>query len=277
MKKPPLDWSRVLAISGIHAGCLLAPFYLSPEAVLLTFVLWYICGCLGITLGYHRLLTHRSFETYRWLRYTLAILGTLNWQGGPIRWVGTHRVHHQYSDEFGDPHTPKHGFFWAHILWTLTKDPRASEYRAAANERDLGRDTRMYYIDKYFWAFQIPLVVLLYFVGGIPAIVWGVFVRMTVGYHVTWLVNSATHMWGYRNFPTRDQSRNNWWVALLSFGEGWHNNHHGQPNSAAHGMRWFEIDLTYQTIKLLELLGLAWKVREPNLAELDAHLHPQNL
>ncbi len=250
-----VDWTNFIAISALHLACIAAPFTFRWDALGVAALLWWAAGGLGICLCYHRLLTHRSFRTPKWFEYFLTVLGTLNWQGGPIRWVGTHRLHHKESDTELDPHSPRHGFDWAHMLWCVVKDPYGRDPRRYAP--DLLRDRVMVVLDRYFWIPQIVVGVLLYAIGGWSWVIWGVAVRTVFSYHATWFVNSASHKWGYRNFETPEESRNNWWVALLSFGEGWHNNHHAFPRSAAHGLRRLEIDPTYWTIRALSWLGLA--------------------
>jgi len=264
-----LDWPVILAIGALHLGCLAAPWTFSWTGLMLVPVLYWAGIGLGIGMGYHRLLTHRSYQTPKIVEYLLTILATLNWQGGPIRWVGTHRLHHRYSDRPADPHSPRHGFTWAHALWCMYQDGEGFDPNAAA--LDLGRDPVHAWLDRYFYVPQFVLALGLYgggwALGGhelaLSWLVWGVCVRTVLGYHGTWFVNSASHTWGYRNFNTADDSRNNWWVALLSFGEGWHNNHHAQQRSAAHGMRWYEFDPTYWTISLMEIVGLARRIVRP--------------
>ena len=176
------------------------------------------------------------------------------------------------SDEDHDPHSPKHGFNWAHVLWCMTKNAPGYEPREAA--RDLQRDKFMRLIDKYHYTWQFLLIAVLFGVGmafggwrlGLSWVVYGVAVRTVFTYHATWFVNSAGHTWGYRNYSTGDDSRNNWWVALLAFGEGWHNNHHAAQRSAAHGHKWYEIDFTYWTIRALGLVGLARDIVRPQMA-----------
>jgi len=248
-------WGNVIAIGGLHVGALLAPFFFSWSAVGVAVFLWWISGGLGICLGYHRLLTHRSFETPKMVEYALTIFGNLTWQGAPIRWVGTHRMHHRDSDTETDPHSPRHGFSWAHAFWCLMEDPLGRDPRELA--KDMQRDRVHLLLDRYFWVPQIVLAVLLHALGGWPWVIWGICVRTVFSYHATWFVNSAAHTWGYRNFETRENSHNTWWVALLSFGEGWHNNHHAFARSARHGLRWWELDLTYLTIRVMQALGLA--------------------
>jgi stearoyl-CoA desaturase (delta-9 desaturase) len=261
-----LHWPVVLGIAAMHLGCLLAPFYFSWSALVLTLFLIWLTGGLGVTLCYHRLLTHRSFKTPKWFEYVLTCIACLAWQGGPVNWVGTHRIHHRFSDHELDPHSPRHGFAWAHVWWCMHKRPQGQRPAAAAG--DLLRDPVLRWINKYFWVPQALLVPILYFAGeaagssglqtsGLSWLIWGVCVRTAFVYHATWFVNSASHTWGYRNYETRDRSTNLWWVALISLGEGWHNNHHAHQRSAAHGLRWYEIDLTYLTIRLLACVGLA--------------------
>lgn len=273
-----LLWPNFIAIAGLHLGCVLAafPVFFSWSGVGLAMLLWWLCGGLGICVGYHRLLTHRSFQTPAWFECILTVLGTLNWQGGPLRWVGTHRLHHKDSDGEHDPHSPQHGFTWAHMFWCVMKDGHGNDPMSAV--RDLQRSRMMVFIDRWFYVPQFMLAPVLFglgawalgsVAGGVSWMVWGVCVRTVFGFHATWFVNSAAHTWGYRNFKTPDGSRNNWWVALVSFGEGWHNNHHAQQRSAAHGMRWWELDLTYLTIRGLELIGLARRVVRPRLDALD--------
>jgi stearoyl-CoA desaturase (delta-9 desaturase) len=245
-----IHWPAFLSIAALHGACIFAPFTFTWSALAVSLVLyWAVCG-LGISMGYHRLLTHRGFKTSRFFRLALATLGTMNFQGGPIRWVGTHRIHHRESDGDEDPHSPRHGFLWAHILWCLAHDPLRRDLTIAAG--DLKKDRGMVWLEKWFWVPQAVLAGVLYLLGGWSWVVWGVAVRTVFAYHVTWLVNSASHVWGYCNFETKDDSRNNWWVALLSFGEGWHNNHHAHQRSARHGMRWYEFDPTWLTLKILE-------------------------
>jgi stearoyl-CoA desaturase (delta-9 desaturase) len=277
-KRLGLNWSTTTGIVFMHVFALLAvvPAFFHWSGLILVPVLYYLSGGLGICLGYHRMLTHRSFQTFKPIEYLITVLGTLSWQGGPIRWVGTHRIHHAESDGPDDPHTPKHGFTWSHIFWCFFKWPDGRDPMEVT--RDLQRDKFMLLIDRYFYVPQFILAGVLFglgwwilgtWQGGVCWMVWGVAVRTVLTYHTTWFVNSASHTWGYRNFRTDDGSRNNWWVALMSFGEGWHNNHHAQQRSAAHGMRWWEIDTTYWVILLMEKVGLAKRVVRPKLDEMD--------
>jgi stearoyl-CoA desaturase (delta-9 desaturase) len=223
----------------------------------------------GIGMCYHRLLTHRGYQVPKWLEYVMTFFATLSLEGGPIFWVSTHRVHHQLSDKEGDPHTPREGGWWAHAGWVLFGQSLHSQTEALSRYApDLSRDRFHVWLSEYHWLpISLSAVLLLVggwywggFVNGIAMLMWGVFLRVTIGLHATWLVNSATHMWGRRRFNTHDDSRNSWWVALLTGGEGWHNNHHAHPVSARHGLTWYEIDPNFWGIWVLSKLGLARKI-----------------
>jgi len=246
------------------------PYCFSWSGVIISIILYCITIGLGIGVCYHRLLTHRSFKTPKWVRCILTLCGCLAWQGSPIIWVGTHRYHHKHSDKDDDPHSPKHGFTWAHIIWVLTKSPEG--FKETDQAKDLLKEPMMMKMHKWFWLPQVIVAILLilgglYF-GGIQLalswFMWGIVIRTIAAFHFTWFVNSAAHTWGYTNFNnTDDNSKNLWWVAIFSFGEGWHNNHHGEPSSASHGMRGFELDPTYWIISLMGLLGLASDIKKP--------------
>lgn len=264
-----LDWHTVLWTGAIHAGALLALVAFTWKGLFLTLLLGWVTGGLGICLGYHRLLTHRGFETYRPVRRLLALLGALAGEGPPVIWVAMHRKHHRFSDQPGDPHSPNDGAWWSHVLWLFPRPERA-EWQAVQDRYapDIQKDAFMRLLDRTFLLWHFALGAVLFAVGwwgwdlytGVSLLVYGMFLRLAYVLHVTWLVNSASHMWGYRNYETKDNSRNLWWVGLLAYGEGWHNNHHAFPRSARHGHRWWEIDLTYAVVLLLERLGLAWNV-----------------
>lgn len=261
-----------LALALIHLCALVAfvPGLSSWSAVGAALVLVYVTGGLGVTLGFHRLLTHRSLQVPKGIEYVLTVLGVLALQGGPIDWVATHRRHHTYSDRAGDPHGMDRGFWWAHVGWLFLPNPGRptieEQHRLAA---DLAADPFYRFMERTALLWQLALGVLLFALGGWSWVVWGIFVRLVVTYHITWFVNSAAHWTGYRTFRTSDRSTNNWWVALLAWGEGWHNNHHAFPSSARHGMRWFELDLTWLTIRALQIVGIARSVKLPTLAMLN--------
>ena len=255
------NWVLAIWLLVFHAGALAALFFFSWSALVVAAVLWVLGQNVGIAMCYHRLLTHRGFTTPRWVEYAMAICATLALQGGPIYWVAVHRVHHQLTDREGDPHSPRDGKWWSHMGWLLQGTLRNRNSLLKRYAPDLARDRFYVWLSLYHW---IPVLVLsgsLYLVGGWSWLLWGIFLRVTLGLHATWLVNSATHIWGSRRFETRDDSRNNWWVALLTGGEGWHNNHHAHPVSSSHGMAWYELDFNYWGIRLLGLVGLARKIK----------------
>jgi stearoyl-CoA desaturase (delta-9 desaturase) len=247
-----------------HIGAIAALFMFSWKALFIAAGLWYISGSLGIGMGYHRLLTHRGFKTYKPVEYFLTFCATLALEGGPMFWVATHRVHHQNTDVDGDPHSPRDGGFWSHMGWIITG--RALHNHSAAllpYIPDLRKDKFHVFISRWHWVPTVLVGIVLLAVGGIPYVLWGVFFRIVVGLHSTWLVNSATHMWGKQRFLTGDTSKNSFWVAILTFGEGWHNNHHAHPQSARHGLTWYEIDLNWYGISVLRALGLVWEIKLP--------------
>src|SRR5215469_45691 len=253
-----INWITGSIMLGFHVGAVAALFFFTWKAFFAAAVLWWISGSLGIGMGYHRLLTHRGYKTPKWIEYFLTVCGTLALEGGPIFWVATHRIHHQYSDKEGDPHTPLDGKWWAHMGWILMgKSLHQDTQTLSRYVPDLAKDKFHVWITKYHYVPMIVLGLALLAIGGIPYLLWGVCFRTVLGLHATWLVNSATHIWGSRRFQTRDDSTNSWWVALFSFGEGWHNNHHAHPVSSRHGLTWYEIDLNWYGIWLLSKLGLA--------------------
>jgi fatty-acid desaturase len=248
----------------IHLGALGVFFTFSWKALCVFLFLSWLTGGIGICLGYHRYFTHRSFETPRFFAYVLAVGGALACQAGPIAWVATHRYHHATSDDEKDPHSPIRGFMWAHMGWLFAREEILCDFKSYKNfAADLARDKFLVALDRAHMLPTAVLAAVLYAAGGWPYIVWGLFARLVFVYHITWLVNSASHLWGYRSFETPDRSRNNWWVGLIAFGEGWHNNHHAFPRSARHGMKWWELDTTYWTIKIISRLGLARKICLP--------------
>ncbi len=264
-----INWGTLAAMGAFHVLAIAAVFYTTWQAIAVAVVLHWICIGWGIGMGYHRLHTHRSYQVPKALEYLFAVCGTLTLQGGPIFWAALHRLHHQHSDLDGDPHTPRDGRWWSHMLWTMFGEPlHANTEVMGKYAPDLMKDRFYRALSSYHW---VPLVVLglvLLAIGGLPWLLWGLFARVVFGLHCTWLVNSATHLWGKRRFDTADDSRNSWWVALLTFGEGWHNNHHAHPSSARHGLAGLELDMTWLQIKLLAKLGLAWDLRVPSKSQI---------
>jgi len=257
------DWLTIGFIVFMHAAALLAflPSNFSWSAIALALFLHWLTGGLGITLGYHRLVSHRSFEAPKWLEYLLVFFGTLACQGGPIDWIGLHRIHHQYSDQNLDPHDSTKGFWWSHMGWMMFHIQADAEIPRYT--KDIADDPVYHFFQNYFLLMQVALGLLLYVLGGWSFVVWGIFFRVVVVFHCTWFVNSATHKFGYQTYQSGDSSRNCWWVALVTYGEGWHNNHHAFQYSSRHGLEWWEIDVTWMTILLLQALGLAQKLKLP--------------
>ena len=237
----------------------------------------YFLTCLGISIGFHRLFTHRSYETYRPIRYGLAVLGTMAVEGNVITWVADHRKHHNFSDEEGDPHSPHvghgdgirgalTGLWHAHVGWLWGDDGHADEQRYA---KDLLRDPGLVLIARLFFPLAVVSLAIPFFVGwawggtlgaGLQALFWGGVIRVFLLHHVTWSVNSVCHFFGRRRFNVSDESRNVWWLAPFSLGEAWHHNHHAFPSSAFHGLKPWEVDVSGWIIAGLHKLGLAWKV-----------------
>ncbi len=265
-----IAWSTLVVMVVFHVLAVAAFFYMTVDAVLLAVALHWVCIGWGIGMGYHRLHTHRAYKVPKFIEYFFAVCAVLTLQGGPIFWVAVHRIHHKYSDDKGDPHTPRDGRWWAHMLWTIFGEALHSNTAVTGKYApDLMQDRFYRVLNTWHW---VPLVILgagLYIVGGVPYVLWGIFFRVVFGLHATWLVNSATHLWGTRRFETPDDSKNSMWVALLTFGEGWHNNHHALPRSARHGLNWREIDFTWMQIRLLERLGFAWDVQVPTEAQIE--------
>jgi len=261
--KNRLNWAIVPVMAIVHVGAVAALFFFSWTGLFLALFLYWVTGALGLGICYHRLLTHRSFATPKWFEYFLTICGVTAMEGGPLLWVAIHRKHHQFADKEGDPHSPRDGKWWSHAGWVLCGN--ALRQDVATLKRyvpDLAEDKVHVWFTKYHLAPMAILSAVLFAVGGFRLVLWGVFFRTVVGLHATWIVNSAGHIWGSRRFRTRDTSTNNWWVALVSFGDGWHNNHHAYPVSARHGLKWYEIDVNWYTIWIFKQLGLASRIHD---------------
>ena len=257
-----MNWTTIVVFGLFHIGAVAALFMFSWKALAVAVFLYWMCTGLGISMGYHRLHTHRSYKVPLGLEYFFAVCGALTLEGGPIFWVGTHRLHHQKSDQPGDPHSPRDGGFWAHMGWILFGEVNHNNTKVMAKYApDLAKDRFYVWLNNYHWIPIVLLGLLLLAIGGLPMMLWGICLRVVLGLHATWLINSATHMWGSRRFATRDDSRNNWLIALFTFGEGWHNNHHAHPTSARHGLTWYEFDMSWITLKVLKMLHIAKSVR----------------
>jgi fatty-acid desaturase len=269
--KGKIQWNTTIFMIIFHVGTLCALYFFSWKWLAVSILLNWIGGSLGIGIGFHRLMTHRGFQTPKIVEYFLAVCGTFALQGGPINWVVTHRIHHAFTEGPNDPHSPRDGRWWAHMGWILRGTAQQhSEKVMRRYAPDLMKDPVHVWINRlYFVPLSISGIVL-FLIGGFPAVLWGVFLRVTLGLHATWLVNSATHLWGKRRFETSDDSTNNWWVALLTFGEGWHNNHHAYPTAARHGLRWYEIDINWWGITALKVMGLAKSIKLVSKDQIEA-------
>ncbi|MDX2272431.1 MAG: fatty acid desaturase [Cyanobacteriota bacterium] len=259
------SWPSLIFFIAFHLLALAAFVTFSWSALGVAFFLYWMFGSLGICLGYHRLLSHRSFQVPRWLEYTFATLGALSLQGGPIFWVSGHRQHHAFTEDVDkDPYSARKGFWWSHFLWLIYQQPDFFDSRCYHRMApDLARDPYYQWLDKNFLLLQALLGGLLYLIGGWSFLIYGIFVRAVFLWHCTWLINSASHFWGYRRFEdSDDNARNLWWAAILAFGEGWHNNHHAEPKRVRAGLTWWEIDVTYWAIWVLSKLGLAQKLHQ---------------
>ncbi len=269
----------VLPFLAVLAGAVVLWHHFLGARDLAIFGVMYMLSALGVTVGFHRLLTHRAFQTAPWLRYTLAVLGSLSVQGAVIDWVADHRKHHTFTDEDGDPHSPHagagaglrgvfSGLWHAHVGWLFSTHGQASSKRFAP---DLLKDPAMRWINRRFPLLALASLLVPFLAGlvlsggslvagGLSALLWGGLVRVFLVHHVTWSINSICHFFGRRRFDTEDHSTNVFWLALPSLGEAWHHNHHAFPRSAFHGLRWYELDPSGWLILGLERLGLAWDV-----------------
>jgi stearoyl-CoA desaturase (delta-9 desaturase) len=258
-----IDWPVLGWMVAMHVGALAAPFFFTWQALGVTVFLHWLTLSIGICLGYHRFLSHKSMRLRTPVEFFVTLCGVLSGEGTPLAWASTHRLHHQQSDKEGDPHSPLDGPWWSHIMWLFVKHTPAEKdalYRRYVPELKDRPVLQMF--ERTYGLWLIGTGVILFAIGGWPMLLWGLCARMTFAYHSTWFVNSATHLWGYRNYDTRDESRNLWWVAVVSYGEGWHNNHHAHPANARAGHKWYEIDPTFWVIKLLKVTGLAYDVKD---------------
>jgi stearoyl-CoA desaturase (delta-9 desaturase) len=267
-----IDWIRALPFIGLNLSCLLVIGVGFSWAACTTAIVLYVVRVFAIGAFYHRYMAHRAYKTNRFWQMVFAIIGASAVQRGPLWWAAHHRKHHVVSDEIDDAHSPvQHGFLWSHIGWFLSK----KHYNYSLEHiSDLTRFPELVFLDRYDSLVPISLGILLFLFGftlehlapslgtsGFQMLVWGFCISTVAVFHTTVSINSFAHRFGSRRFNTKDQSRNNFFLALLTLGEGWHNNHHHYPATARQGFLWWEIDLTYYTLKLLEKIGIIWDVR----------------
>lgn len=263
-----IAWNAVVVFILLHLACLMAFFTEISGYVLILCGASYLVQMIGITIGYHRLFSHRSFKTSRTFQFLLACLGCSASQSGPSWWVARHRHHHRSSDTAADVHSPvAHGFWWSHSGWILST---ASDGTDVDSVKDLRRLPEIRWLDRYFWVPPLVLAVLCFVLGGWSGLIWGFLISTVLSHHATFTVNSVCHIWGRRRYETTDASRNNFLVALITLGEGWHNNHHHYQSSAKQGVRWWEIDVSYYLIRLMAWARLVWNVRTPPRVKLLA-------
>lgn len=262
--KRRIHLENIVWISLVHLLAIAAiPFFTWGALGVCLFLLFTISP-IGVNMTYHRLLTHRGLKVPVWLEYVLSSIAAMSGQGPMMLWVAEHRLHHRFSDKPGDPHSPRDGFWHAHMTHLFFhKEFEDEKSQWLKYVPDLTCHPYYHFLNKYFVLFIALPIPFLYWAGGMPFVMWGMFVRITLMWHVTWAVNSLCHRFGYQSYDTKDLSTNYWVVGLLGAGEGWHNNHHAQPACASHGHYWYEFDFTFFIIRVLEILGLATDVRRP--------------
>ncbi len=261
--KVGISWTCSAVFLLFHLACVAIFFVPLTWAAVLLGAVCYFIQMFGITAGYHRYFAHRSFKTSRLFQFVLAWCGCSATQGGPSWWVARHRHHHRFSDEASDTHSPvAHGFWWSHVGWILSRSSDGTDERLV---RDMRRLPEIRWLDRHYWVPPLLLAIACFAIDGWSGLVWGYIVSSMLSLHATFTVNSICHMFGRQRYATGDKSRNNLFVALITFGEGWHNNHHHYQSGANQGHRWWEIDVSYYTIRALGFAGLIWDVRKsPN-------------
>ncbi|MFN7963248.1 MAG: acyl-CoA desaturase [Thermoanaerobaculia bacterium] len=255
------DWLRSIPFVAVHLAALLVfvvPFAWKWVGLCLGL---YLVRMFGVTAGYHRYFSHKTYRTSRWFQAVLAVLGLLALQKGPLWWAAHHRHHHLHSDDPEDLHSPRrNGFLWAHLGWVVSDAYDETQFERIP---DFARFPELVWLNRYHLVPGVTLAVLLFLLGGLPALAWGFFLSTVLTWHVTFMINSLTHMIGRRRYATTDDSRNSLILALLTLGEGWHNNHHYYQASTRQGFFWWEIDIAYYLLKMLSWVGLVWDLREP--------------
>jgi len=264
--RPGVNWKNVAILTTFHLLAIPVLFTFTWQNLATLIIGNWIVGSFGVGLGWHRLLTHRSFSVPKWLEYALTVIGTMSIQDSPDKWVATHRIHHAFTETEKDPHSTRPGFWWAQIGWIVWGT--AQDHDAATLKRyvpDLLKDKGQVLISRFYYVPIIVSAAVLFLVGGWSMVIWGVFGRVVLGWHTTWFVNSLSHLYGSQPHKTGDDSTNNWFVAMLTFGEGWHNNHHMVPTSARHGLKWYQFDMNWIAIRIFEKLGWAKHIKGFNV------------
>jgi stearoyl-CoA desaturase (delta-9 desaturase) len=264
--RPGVNWKNVAILTTFHLLAIPVLFTFTWQNLAALIIGNWIVGSFGVGLGWHRLLTHRSFSVPKWLEYALTVIGTMSIQDSPDKWVATHRIHHAFTETEKDPHSTRPGFWWAQIGWIVWGT--AQDHDAATLRRyvpDLLKDKGQVIISRFYYVPIIVSAAVLFLVGGWSMVIWGVFGRVVLGWHTTWFVNSLSHLYGSQPHKTGDDSTNNWFVAMLTFGEGWHNNHHMVPTSARHGLKWYQFDMNWIAIRIFEKLGWAKQIKGFNV------------
>jgi stearoyl-CoA desaturase (delta-9 desaturase) len=271
----PQDITYGIFFAVLHALCLFAPKTFSWRMLGLAFVTYFTTGCMGITFSFHRQLSHRAFQTPKWLEYFMAYCASMAIQGDPVTWVSDHRYHHLHTDTPLDLHSPYEGFWWSHMGWMFDEEAHDMRAPTMSNASDLLKQPFYQHMKKFYFFHIMLKLIFMYAIAGFPGLVWGGAVATVFLWHVTFFVNSASHVWGNQPFRTGDLSRNIWWVGILAFGEGWHNNHHAFEFSARHGMLKNQFDITWLLIRGLQAVGLATNVKLPSQAQIN-RLTPEN-
>lgn len=267
VRRRPVDIVSLGLLIAMHLGCA-AAFFLSFNWSLVALALGsYLLRMFAITAGYHRYFSHRSYKTSRGFQFVLAFIGTCSMQNGPLWWASWHRRHHKHADTERDPHSPGHQGLWrSHLGWVLDAGEVAA--RDYSNVKDLSRFPELCWLERHKWLPQVIYGTTCFVIAGTAGLVWGFVISTVVLFHCTLAVNSLGHVWGSRRYMTPDKSRNNGLLAMLTLGEGWHNNHHHYMSSARQGFRWWEIDVSYYVLRLLGAIGIVSDLREPPAVDL---------
>lgn len=277
-----VDWLRVIPFIGIHLACVLVMVVGISSAAVFVCIALYLIRMFAITGFYHRYFSHKSFKTSRTVQFIFAVIGAASTQRGPLWWAAHHRTHHRHSDTDKDPHTPNKGLFWSHMGWFLSRSHYVTDYSKVA---DLRKYKELVWLDRYDTAVPFLLALALLILGnrlnyyfpelgtsGWQLVVWGYFISTVILIHATLCINSLSHRWGKQRYNTKDQSRNNAVLAVITLGEGWHNNHHFFPTSARQGFYWWEVDITYYVLKVMSWFGLVWGLKVVPKTKRDSHI-----